>query len=128
MKKIIWSQSLSVGNSLLDDQHKLFLDFINQLNEAVQKKEAEKELPVLLDSLVQYGHTHFRDEEIAIANRMDPEQLHQHQQQHDSYFQTIYTFQQAHKTGTTNIVPELAKFLNTWLTTHIKQSDQQALN
>jgi hemerythrin len=127
MNKITWNQDLSVGNALLDDQHKLFLGFINQLNEAIQIKESEKILSSLLESLVQYGHTHFRDEEIAIANRMDPEQLHQHQQEHDTYFQTIYTFQQAHKTGTANISNDLAKFLTTWLTTHIKHSDQQAL-
>lgn len=128
MKNMIWTKELSVGSAILDNQHKIFVAYINLLTEAIQKKESKRALEGILAGLVDYANTHFRDEEIAIASHLDPEQLHHHQNSHDLFLISIFDLQDSYHEGKANIDQEVITFLNYWLSKHIIESDQQDLN
>ena len=62
-----WRDQLSVGNDLIDSDHKYLIEIINQAELGLSAKHLSK-LTTALDSLTRYSKTHFvREEAIAIA-------------------------------------------------------------
>lgn len=64
---LVWRAQLSVGNNIIDDDHKYLIEIINKVEYALKKKN-RGELATVLDSLTQYSRVHFdREEKIAAA-------------------------------------------------------------
>jgi hemerythrin len=64
---LVWREQLSVGNNVIDSDHRHLIDIINLASESLGKKN-RKELLVSLESLSQYSQAHFvREERIAHA-------------------------------------------------------------
>ena len=58
-----WNDSLKIGISLLDFQHKQLLDQMDFLIEGMEKKKGTQELKSILKFLDMYVNNHFRYEE-----------------------------------------------------------------
>ena len=56
MATMVWKDEYSVGNDLLDEQHKRLIEAVNELNGGAALGE-------VLATLRQYGDEHFRTEE-----------------------------------------------------------------
>ena len=65
-----WRDQLSVGNDLIDGDHKYLIDIINKV-EVSMKANNRAELMALLDELGHYGKTHFEREEL-VAKAVGP--------------------------------------------------------
>jgi hemerythrin len=64
---LVWREQLSVGNDVIDFDHRHLIDIINRVGESLSKKN-RRELVAGLDSLSQYSQEHFaREEKIALA-------------------------------------------------------------
>jgi hemerythrin len=64
---LVWREQLSVGNYVIDSDHRHLIDIINRAGESLSKKN-QKELLASLESLSQYSQAHFaREEKIALA-------------------------------------------------------------
>ena len=62
-----WREQLSVGNDLIDSDHKYLIEIINQVNEGLKVKSL-KTLTEALESLAKYSKVHFsKEEKIAAA-------------------------------------------------------------
>ncbi|BCK87666.1 bacteriohemerythrin [Sideroxyarcus emersonii] len=64
---LVWRAQLSVGNNIIDSDHKYLIEIINKVEQALVKRN-RNELSAALDSLTQYSRVHFdREEKIAAA-------------------------------------------------------------
>lgn len=118
-----WSDSMSVGNLHIDEQHKILIDTINQLASA----ESQNDRPVvsmIIDELVSYAAFHFQYEEQLIETGGYPE-LDRHRRIHQSFVDWItdireeFIFHRRAQFG-----ERILNFLRDWLRDHILREDQ----
>ncbi len=64
MDKIIWNNNYSVGNELMDNQHKQIIKMINALVDNYDSLNASSDqLHDLFNNMTDYFRVHFKDEE-----------------------------------------------------------------
>ena len=84
MTKIEWSNNLSVGVDLIDDQHKLLIQKIADLAEAVNKTQGAEKILKTLGFMVEYTDFHFSAEEELMKEHDYPE-MEYHLKQHKQF-------------------------------------------
>jgi hemerythrin len=62
-QQIKWDKQFAVGHSLIDDQHKMFVELVARVEAAVADKEEKEHIVRLLDELFKYAVFHFKSEE-----------------------------------------------------------------
>lgn len=65
---IDWKENLTLGISSIDDQHKILIDLIAQLQIAVRENRTKKQIKTLLKAAVDYSEYHFGVEERNFAS------------------------------------------------------------
>jgi len=63
MGKIKWDDSLSVKINLIDTQHKMLIQRLSDLSEAIETSQGEKKIIQTLAFLIEYTEFHFSTEE-----------------------------------------------------------------
>jgi hemerythrin len=122
MSRIEWSDDLSVGNDLLDGQHKTLIDMINTLD---NPSLSEEELGEIIFGLLEYAATHFRDEERFFVDAA-PEIVQDHFQSHTIFISTAYKYVQRFQRGEAQQLRQpVYDFLRKWLVNHIMIEDMQ---
>ncbi|HVI52737.1 MAG TPA: bacteriohemerythrin [Candidatus Sulfotelmatobacter sp.] len=119
---IKWSDDLSVGNPLLDGQHKRLISMINTLG---RKSLSVDELGEVIFGLLEYAAVHFRDEEVYIKE-MAPDIVAEHFESHTAFISTAYRFVNRFKRGEAlELRDPVYEFLCDWLIHHIREEDSQ---
>lgn len=60
---IVWSDELSVGIEEIDEQHKVLVNLINRMHNAIAEKHGSEVVSGILAELVDYTKIHFAVEE-----------------------------------------------------------------
>ncbi|MFZ4539133.1 MAG: bacteriohemerythrin [Propionivibrio sp.] len=121
-----WSDSLSVGISEIDEQHKNLVELINQLYEEVIVKSADGEIiKEALIELVHYTVVHFSLEE-SLFTRYGYPDLEAHCQYHRALKERLFKFQEKGKMDSLVVNTELLSFLKKWLQSHIMIEDKRS--
>ncbi len=123
MVYIAWSPRYSVNHALLDEQHQVVFDTINELFEAIQAKKGEAVLLPIFRTLVKYTQTHFRDEEGIITAVKYPA-LREHLIEHAQMVNKTKMYYQEFKDGVYDST-QMLKFLKDWWVRHITESDMK---
>ncbi|NFV80744.1 bacteriohemerythrin [Magnetospirillum aberrantis] len=122
MTKIEWSDDLSVGIDLLDNQHRKLISMINVLDDDAMGAE---ELGEVIFGLLEYAAIHFRDEEKFFVDEA-PEIVEHHFASHTIFISTAYKFVQRFKNGEALALRQpVYEFLCQWLVEHILVEDMQ---
>lgn len=123
---IQWDESYSVGNSELDNQHKMLIGQINEIFEAARQGQAAAKVASLIGFLDQYARKHFRYEEAHLKAMRYP-MATVHCAMHASFIQTIeLAKKRIAKEGATSLLAiELIDFVSKWLSEHIKTTDKR---
>ncbi len=124
MDFIEWNDSLSVGVSVFDKEHKQLVALVNKLNQALSAGSARKTMGDILQSLVNYTKIHFKHEEEYMVLYDYPE-YSKHKQEHDELTSQVIDFVERFKEGKASFSLELMNFLKDWLTKHIMGSDKK---
>jgi hemerythrin-like metal-binding protein len=119
-----WSDAFKVNVQTLDHQHKNLVDMINKLHRAMKNGSGNQVIGDILDMLVDYTTTHFKDEE-ALMRRASYNSLDQHIQLHEKLVERIVDFQKQFHTGQALMSMEVMDFLKDWLVNHIQGADKQ---
>jgi hemerythrin-like metal-binding protein len=118
-----WSDSMSVGNAHIDEQHKILMDTINQLATA----ESQNDRPLvamIIDELVGYASFHFYFEEQLMSEACYPD-LEKHKQIHQGFSQWISDVREDfYHRRRPQIGAQILHFLRDWLRNHILDEDQ----
>lgn len=70
-KKLAWTNELSVGNAVIDAEHKNLISMVNDITHAIRTRDCSA-LAQAFEMLESWLHVHFRNEEqIALAAKFD---------------------------------------------------------
>jgi len=124
MAKIEWENSLSIGIDLIDEQHKMLIQRLNDLSKAVEMMQGETEIMKTLEFMIDYTNFHFSSEEKYMAEQKYPGldyQKKQHEELKGSLKRIVEDFEEE---GPTRILTTpINTFLSNWLVKHIKGLD-----
>ena len=124
MAKIEWDASLSVGIDLVDEQHKMLIQRLNDLTKAVEMKQGETEIMKTLEFMIGYTDFHFSSEEKHMIEQNYPGLKYQ-QAQHAEFKSTLkHILEDFEEEGPTRaLTTSIDTFLANWLINHIKGID-----
>ena len=120
---IEWSDELSVGVDEIDNQHKVLVNMINELNTAVHGgwgKEARKEV---IDKLIEYTKVHFATEESLMSITAYPKS-NNHKEQHGNLISMVKEHIKRYENDANSSSYDLIFFLKSWLVEHIMKDDK----
>ncbi len=122
--KFSWSANYSVGNEVLDRQHKQILDLCVQIRELKPTDGSYSErLHDILNEMSVYAINHFKTEE-ALLGQVGYPQMGEQKQEHFDYQEGLTNLLMESMTG----VPDKEKlrvFLEDWWIDHILLSDMK---
>lgn len=119
---IPWSPILSVGIGSIDAQHRVLLNYINQLSSAIICGQSTTTLIEIIDSLDSYARLHFRYEERLFVIHHWQEQ-ESHERAHRHFERQLIAFQERLAAGDGTLTRDLLRFLIVWLAEHILVDD-----
>ena len=123
MAFIEWSDSLTVGIPLVDDDHKLLVELINQLSDSVNANEEHSTLGTVLNALVEYTEYHFLREE-AVMEACGYPDLSAHRVEHDDLAARVKDIESRYRDDKeADLGNETLRFLKYWLSAHIQGRD-----
>jgi len=124
MPLMTWTESMSVGVKILDDDHKKLVGMVNQLHDGIMDGHRAEALGKVLDQLVSYTKVHFDREEAMFTKTHYPE-LAGHKKEHDDLIKKASDLQARYKEGASSMLSlETMSFLKTWLAHHIQGCDK----
>lgn len=112
-----WVSDLDTGISIIDEQHKRLLNYINQLAGDVDRASVGRVLADLLD----YTASHFAFEE-SLQEQAGYKHIQSHKNVHELFIEHVNMFVDRHDKGE-DVVDDLYVMLSTWLIDHIKRED-----
>jgi hemerythrin-like metal-binding protein len=125
MTLVEWNEKMSVGVSIIDDEHKQLLGMLNQLYDAMQAKQSSDALAKVVDGLIAYTVYHFKHEEALFARTGYPCTA-EHEKEHADLTKQVLEVQKKYRAGdTATLSPEVLNFLRKWLLAHILRSDKK---
>ena len=127
MALINWSDSLSVNVKEIDLQHRKLIDMINELNEAMRIGKGKDSLGKILNGLISYTATHFRQEERYFDKYGYPDTVN-HKKEHVAFVKKVTEFKDGFEKNNLAVTMEVMKFLSDWLGNHIKGTDKKYSN
>ncbi|MDH5189937.1 MAG: bacteriohemerythrin [Gammaproteobacteria bacterium] len=119
-----WSDDFSVSISEIDDQHKIIIGLINEVDEAAHASEEHEKLAHVLSELIDYTKAHFAVEESLMRIFKYPG-YDEHKQKHEKLIERVIHFQDQFNRGNTLVAKELHYFLQDWLIKHIQGTDRE---
>lgn len=118
-----WTDAMSVGNSRIDDQHRILIDTINQLASA-ESLNNHHVVSMIIDELISYAAFHFDYEEKLMASFGYPH-LESHKKMHKCFVRWVEDFRDDFVIyGKPALGQPVLEFLKNWLRHHILEEDQ----
>lgn len=122
MAFINWSDKLSVKVEIIDEQHKVLIGIINDLQEAMQAGRGKAIMNDVLIRLVDYIKMHFSMEEKLMAEYHYPDRI-RHESQHFALTSQVGQLYVKVREEKMMVTIETMDFLKNWLNNHILQTD-----
>jgi hemerythrin len=125
MSKLQWDESLSVGIELIDEQHRQWIERLNDVDDAIESHRDIHQISSTLEFLVDYTRLHFGTEERHMTENDYPG-LEDHKARHEELKGTLDNLvDDFREEGATDALSEaIGTFLFNWLRNHIKDVDQ----
>ncbi len=124
MALITWSESISVGVAEMDQQHKKLIAMVNDMHDAMAKRQGITVLASTFDRLLKYTIEHFSAEE-RLMLRCKYEGYQNHKAEHQSLTRQVLDLKARFDSGQQMLTIETMNFLKHWLTTHIQGVDKR---
>jgi hemerythrin len=124
MVKVKWDKSLSVGIKLIDEQHKMLIQRLNDLEDACSKDVDAQKVMKTLNFLIEYTDLHFSTEEKHMTSLKYPG-LKDHRKKHGEFRAVLDGLLDDfnEEGGTQPLVESIDRFMVNWLVEHIKGTD-----
>lgn len=127
MPKIEWDKSFSVNNAEIDNQHKNWVEIINELHDVLMGNDTEKFKNITsgsLKSMQEYAKKHFAYEEEYMREINYPG-LAGHQQIHGHFHKLLNDYINDMQEGDLILNTSIMKVLMNWLQDHILNEDKK---
>ena len=117
-----WTPKLDLHVPMVDKQHRLLVDYINELYTAMAHNRTAEEMQVILRKLHDYTATHFADEEKLFTPTAYLGAA-EHIKIHRKFVAKLDEVEDQLKSGTATVSMDLLTFLKDWLVQHIMGTD-----
>jgi hemerythrin len=125
MPQFVWTDRMSVGVKLLDNDHKKLVLLINDLHDGLMTGRSRPALDRVVEKLVKFTRIHFAHEEQIFAETGYPGAA-AHKQEHDYMIEQIKHLQACFKSDAPiALYLEGIELLKNWLFSHLHGSDQE---
>lgn len=126
MSRILWRRQMSVGQPVIDEDHKRLIQYLNELGDAL---EAPRFAPVkvakVLTGLLEYTHEHFSREERMMELARYPD-MAAHVEKHRGAVRAIAALANTFSQEPDHVHAEqIYKFTAEWLIRHIIMEDSR---
>lgn len=121
-----WNENFETGIEEIDNQHKVLVDLLNKLANALTHVHTYK-IEKIFDELAKYAEYHFYCEELIWQRYLaDPILENKHKETHDSFLPKILEIKEKNKDlDFHRNVEEILVFLINWLAFHIIDEDKR---
>ncbi|MCU0571709.1 MAG: bacteriohemerythrin [Syntrophobacteraceae bacterium] len=119
-----WSDFLSVGVADMDDQHKRFFGFINELHQAMKEGKGTGVIRSILGELANYTKHHFAAEEMLLEQNHYAD-LPLQKEAHRRFEAKVAEFRQRYAAGDNAVIVETMSTVRDWLVNHIQKMDKK---
>lgn len=119
-----WSDAFNTGVPDIDEQHKKLVALLNTLKQAIVDRRGSQVCTEILDELVAYTQVHFRFEE-DLMQASGYSLYDSHKKLHEELLAQVLAYRQKLLSESASISFDLLRFLQTWLTKHISESDKR---
>ena len=120
--KTEWDESWSLGISVIDSQHRAFIEMLNEIEcnegESLDPEKGKE----LLKKLMSYIQVHFQTEEDFMGVHFHSE-LEIHKNEHRLFSSMVRTFSREIRAGNVCVADEMRGKLKNWLKNHIISFD-----
>ena len=120
MAYLHWSNDLDTGIEVIDKQHRRLVEYLNELNKAIDEGD-QAGVKHVLDELIDYTLSHFSFEEELIERANYPF-FKAHKRVHEIFTKRVGQFLERAAKGE-DVAPEILSMLKIWLINHIKGDD-----
>jgi hemerythrin len=120
-----WKPEYNLNVSLIDDQHKKYVEILNLLREGILNKPGKEKISEIFFSLVHYAEHHLIQEEIYFKNYQYPN-FAMHKEAHKNFIDRIIKFREDYEHGMDKVCEEMYGFLVDWFENHILKLDKEA--
>lgn len=121
---VCWTERYAIGIDEIDEQHKEIFDMLNQMHDALGKKDASDDVVQVVIRLAMYVKKHFATEE-TIMSRIAYTNIEHHQARHRELTHEVQSLLLKMKRGETPSVRSVVALLKGWLLEHIEHEDQK---
>ncbi len=119
-----WSESFGVGHTTLDSDHRILIDLLNQLHDALDTGQSRQVVGSVINVLYEYTEHHFRREEAMLREAGYPT-LDAHLALHRALEDRVRDIRDRWAAGNRAALgDEVLEFLKKWLTEHILGADK----
>ena len=119
-----WKEEYSVKIKEIDNQHKILVEMVNEMHDAMTQGKGKEVLGPILEELIQYTKTHFANEE-RLMEKYDYPDFAPHRNKHKKMTAKVLSLQEDYQQGKFQLSFEVSKFLQDWLTKHILGTDMK---
>lgn len=121
-----WADTMSVGVSEIDAQHRELINILNRLFVSVVERDKDKVTIEILDALIDYTKTHFAlEEQLMQAAGYDAFEFMTHKDVHQQFVEKVGNAARKNLVEGKSISFELIHFLKSWLRDHIMVTDMR---
>ena len=121
---IKWGPNFELGIAMIDNQHKRWIQFINDLYKGLNEGKEAEDLSVVFKKLMDYTDYHFGFEE-KYMNEFGYEQTHEHEILHEKFISGLNKMFLDYIEGRSDTVYNLILFLKKWVTNHVIVTDRK---
>lgn len=120
-----WNDSLSVGNVLIDNQHKKLISKLNDFLNAYDNKKSNEKLVEIFKFLQDYTKVHFGDEENLMLKYKYPGYDAQ-KREHSKFINDLNNYEKELSENKSSLVLKIKtnQMLVDWLVNHIGRTDK----
>lgn len=119
-----WKDSFAIGIEKIDQQHKVFLEYLNECYQQASRNSSAGIEHHLHVKLTEYAATHFRFEESLLQARGYPH-LEFHIKQHKYFESQVGELDAGKAGGKARTTESLFVFLRDWFLCHILEEDKK---
>lgn len=119
-----WNNYLSVGDPVLDSDHRRIIQLLDELHDAMEQGNSHDILERVLDDLFTYTRGHFKREEELMQN-IHYADLPAHKAEHQKLMLTVIDLQKRLRLGEACLNLTVITFLFDWVFNHIMTVDKK---
>ena len=126
MAIITWNDNFSVGIRQFDDEHKVLIEIINKLYDAMKNGNSKLVMAEIIEKLIKFALQHFTNEENLMLRKKYPF-YEQHKRDHEEFSIRIVEYKKLHRQKILH-ASQLMRVLRNWIINHICTSDKKYEN